>query len=154
MDAKIDQVPGPIQLERAASGDFNLIIQHMAYVDPGVLDMLYNSKNLKPGGWSWTRFKDAKLDALLDEAMVTVDLAKRCELLTEAQKIIVNNAIVMPYYGSYSIMVMTSNVKDLDFGPRPNVDLWVQDTYVEKKVELSAPAAGTSLHVPGTPDCG
>ena len=132
VDAKIDQVPGPIQLERAGTGDFNLIIQHMAYSDPGVLDMLYNSKNERPGGWSWTRFKDAKLDAFLDEAQMTVDATKRCELFTEAQKIIAQNAIVLPLYGGYSIAVIPNNVKDIGFGPRPTMEFWLQDAYFEE----------------------
>ncbi|NLE77782.1 MAG: hypothetical protein GX605_13665, partial [Chloroflexi bacterium] len=131
-DVKIDVVSGPIQLERAANGDFHLIFQHMAYADPGVLDMLYNSKNNRPGGWSWTRFVDSKLDELLDESSMTVDLDKRCELLVEAQKIIMDNALVLPIYGSFRIAVLRDNVKGFGFGPRPNVDIWVYDTYMEK----------------------
>jgi peptide/nickel transport system substrate-binding protein len=132
IDATIEQVPGPIQLERAASGDFNLLIQHMAYSDPGVLDMLYNSRNNKAGGWAWTRYLDPKLDQLLNDSDVTIDPQKRCDLLTQAQQIIAQNAIVLPYYGSYSIMVTNANVKDLNYGPRTTVEVWIQDAYVQK----------------------
>ncbi len=132
VDAKIDQVPGPIQLERAGNGEFSTIFQHMAYSDASVLDMLYNSKNLKPGGWAWTRYKDPKLDALLDQSTVTVDQTKRCQLLVDAQKVIVNQALVLPLFGRQQIAVATQKAKDFGFGSRPNVDLWLYDAYVEK----------------------
>lgn len=130
VDAKIELVPGPVQLERATSGDFHLIFQHFAYTDPGVLDMLYNSKNAKPGGWSWTRFKNERLDEVLDQSSLTVDDEKRGELLTEAQQIIVENAIVLPLYGRYYHFVMAAKVKDFVVGPRARVDVWLNDTYV------------------------
>ena len=133
VDAKIEQVPGPIQLQRAINGDFNMIYLHNAASDPSILDIMYNSANLKPGGWSWTRYKDPKLDALLNESTITVDPSKRCQLLTDAQKIIMDQALVLPVYGRLTISVMARSVKDLSFGPRPNVDLWVYDTYIEKK---------------------
>jgi len=132
-DAKIDVVPGAIQMERGTKGDFHLIFQHMTYSDPGVLDMLYNSKNAQPGGWSWTGYVDPKLDDLLNKSAVIVDLAKRCELLTEAQKIIAQNALVLPMYGRKQLVVMTSSVKDFSFGGRAAVDVWLYDTWVEKK---------------------
>jgi len=132
VDAKIEVVPGAIQNERAANGDFHMIFQHMAYSDPGVLDLLYNSKNAKPGGWAWSRYADPKLDELLNKSATTIDMGKRCQLLTEAQKIVVNNALVLPLYGRIEIAVMAPTVKGFSFGPRPNVDEWLYDTYVEK----------------------
>ena len=131
IDAKIDFVPGPIQLERAITGDFNTIYLHMAYADPGVLDMLWNSKNLRPGGWSWSRFKDARLDEVLNAAAVEMDPEKRCELLVEAQQIIQENALALPLRGGIKIAVHRDFVRGFKFGPRPNVDLWVYDAYVE-----------------------
>ncbi len=131
-DAKIEQVPGPIQLERAISGEFHTIYQHMAYSDASVLDMLYNSRNMRSGGWSWTRYQDPRLDRLLNESTVTVDQTKRCQLLTDAQKIIMEQALVLPLYGRKQIAVMANKVRGFAFGPRPNVDAWLADTYIEK----------------------
>jgi peptide/nickel transport system substrate-binding protein len=131
-DVTIDLVPGPIQLERAQSGDFHTIYLHMSYADTGgVLDLLYHSRNQGPGGWSWGNYKDPELDALLDEANITVDQEKRCELLVDAQKIIAEQALVLPTFGSFRNFAAAENVKGLSFGPRPNVDLWLHDVYVE-----------------------
>ena len=131
VDASIELVTGPIQLERATSGDFNLIFQHFAYTEPGVLDILYNSANNKPGGWSWTRYQDPKLDELLNQSSTTLDQAQRCELLVQAQQIIVDQALVLPLYGRYYVYVMAPNVKDFKVGPRPRMDAWLNDAYVE-----------------------
>jgi peptide/nickel transport system substrate-binding protein len=131
VDANVELVPGPVQLERAIKGDFHLIFQHLAYSDPSVLDLLYNSKNLQPGGWSWTRYKDAKLDQLLSQSTSTIDQTKRCQLLTEAQQIIVNQALVLPIYGRNAIAVMSAKVTDFDLGPRATIDGWLYDAYVQ-----------------------
>jgi len=128
-DASIDFVLGPIQLERAQTGDWNTIYLHMGYADPGVLDMLWNSKNLRPGGWSWSRFKDPRLDEVLDASAVEVDPDKRCELLVEAQQIIQENALALPLAGVLKIVAHRDYVRGFKYGPRPNVDLWLYDTY-------------------------
>jgi peptide/nickel transport system substrate-binding protein len=129
-DASIDFVLGPIQLERAQTGDWNTIYLHMGYADPGVLDMLWNSKNLRPGGWSWSRFKDARLDEVLDASAVEVNPDKRCELLVEAQQIIQDNALALPLAGVLTVVAHRDYVRGFKFGPRPNVDVWLYDTYV------------------------
>ena len=131
VDANVELVPGPVQLERAIKGDFHLIFQHLAYSDPSVLDLLYNSKNLQPGGWSWTRYKDAKLDQLLSQSTSTIDQTKRCQMLTQAQQMIVDAALVLPIYGRNAIAVMASKVTDFDLGPRATIDGWLYDTYVQ-----------------------
>jgi peptide/nickel transport system substrate-binding protein len=128
VDAQVELVPGPVQLERAAAGDFHTIFQHMAFSDPGVLDMLYNSKNLQPGGWSWTRYQDPELDAILDESAMTVDVAARCELLTQAQQIISDQALALPLYGNKFFAATTTAVQGFGPGPRPNVDIWLYNT--------------------------
>jgi len=131
VDATIELVPGPVQLERATSGDFDLIFQHFAQTDPSVLDMLYNSKNNRPGGWSWTRYQDPTLDDLLARSATTLDEAARCDLLTRAQQKIVDQALVLPLYGRYYVYVAAPNVKDVVVGPRARMDAWLNDAYVE-----------------------
>jgi peptide/nickel transport system substrate-binding protein len=132
IDAQIELVPGPVQLERAASGEFNTIFQHMAAADPGVLDMLYNSANLRPGGWSWSRYNNPDLDALLVESARTVDPAARCALLTEAQQIISEEVLALPLYGNKWFAALKPTVKGFGPGPRPNVDIWLYNTYLEE----------------------
>lgn len=131
VEATVELVTGPIQLERAASGDFNLIFQHFAYTEPGVLDILYNSANHKVGGWSWTGYTDPALDELLNESSTTIDTEARCALLTQVQQIIVEQALVLPLYGRYYVYVTAADVKDLVVGPRPRMDAWLNDAYVE-----------------------
>jgi peptide/nickel transport system substrate-binding protein len=130
VDAKTEIVPGPVQLDRAVKGDFHLMYLHFAYTDPGVLDILYNSKNNKPGGWSGSRDKDDKQDSLLDQAQQTVDVNKRLELFTEVQKIIFNQALILPLYGNLRITATSNKVKGFEFGPRPNSEIY--DVYIEK----------------------
>ena len=131
VDAQIELVSGPVQLERANAGDFNLIFLHFAQTDPSVLEMLYNSANNKPGGWSWTRYQDPALDQILVESASTIDEAQRCELLTQAQQMIVEQALVLPLYGRYYVYVAAPEVKGLTVGPRARMDAWLNDVYIE-----------------------
>jgi hypothetical protein len=52
-------------------------------------------------------------------------------MLTQAQQMIVDAALVLPIYGRNAIAVMASKVTDFDLGPRATIDGWLYDTYVQ-----------------------
>lgn len=67
--------------------------------DPVVLTNLFHSKNIK-GGYAWSKYSDPKLDQLLDSGQSTVDETQRGEIYAQIQKIIMENALLVPYYGN------------------------------------------------------
>ena len=115
---KVELVTGPIQLDRAAQGSFDLMWERYRYSDPGVLQLLFASENNKPGGWSWSRYKNAKLDDLLDKSVTAVNDADRCRVLAQAQAIIMRDAIVIPILTQPIITVVRNNIKDWYFEAR------------------------------------
>jgi ABC-type transport system substrate-binding protein len=96
IDLVIDKVPGPIQLERVNARDFDLIYERQRSPDPMLMDMVWNSANDVVGGWAWTGFVDERLDEVVRKIRTVPDPEARCELAHEAQRIIMNNALMLP----------------------------------------------------------
>ncbi len=112
----VESVPWTVQVERTANGDFEIVYERQRGTDPAFLYLMWSSKEAGPGGWAWTRFKDEKLDGLLDDANVETDQAKRCDYYVEAQKIIMENALTLGGWGEPNIWVMDESVKGFELG--------------------------------------
>jgi peptide/nickel transport system substrate-binding protein len=67
--------------------------------DPVVLTNLFHSKNIK-GGFAWSKYSDPHLDQLLDSGEHTIHDSERATIYAEVQKIIMDNALIVPYYGN------------------------------------------------------
>ena len=50
------------------------------------------------GPWNWSRYSNSKMDRLLDQALATVDNAKREKLLQEATEIAIRDQAVVPLH--------------------------------------------------------
>ena len=96
IDLALDRVPGPVQLERVNARDFDLIYERQRSPDPNVLDLIWNSANDVVGGWAWTGFVDERLDQVVRQLRMVPEREARCELAHEAQRIIMDNALVLP----------------------------------------------------------
>ena len=96
IDLAIEIVPGPVQLERVNARDFDLIYERQRSPDPLLMDMLWNSAHDVVGGWAWTGFVDSELDGIVSQLRVIPDQERRCELAWEAQRIIMENTLMLP----------------------------------------------------------
>jgi peptide/nickel transport system substrate-binding protein len=67
--------------------------------DPVVLTNLFHSKNIK-GGFAFSKYSDPHLDELLESGEHTIDDQQRASIYAEIQKIIMDNALLVPYYGN------------------------------------------------------
>ena len=80
--------------------------------DPSVMDYVYNSANIVDGTQSsYTRFKNDRLDEILNTAPQTLDEDARASLYKEAQMIIMENAIALPIHCYGSVYLANSAVK-------------------------------------------
>lgn len=62
--------------------------------DPDILRRVFHSKQVPPEGFNRGHFSDLRVDALLDEAAVSVDETRRLELFQETQRLL---AVELPY---------------------------------------------------------
>jgi peptide/nickel transport system substrate-binding protein len=126
----LEIVPGPVQLQRVQERTFDLIYERQRNPTAAVLHQVWHSSNDRPGGWAWTGFHDAALDAILDEIQATADQAASCELAGQAQQIISDNALQLPTLGQPMYYVLAENVKGFTLGKEGNW-FWLYNTYID-----------------------
>jgi peptide/nickel transport system substrate-binding protein len=124
-------VPGPVQLDRVRRRDFDLMYERQRSPDPQILDQVWNSKWDQPGGWAWTGFKDATLDTLLDKLRSVPDLDARCAAARDAQKIIMENALMLPTLSDPVFFALSPKVKEFQIGGEGNW-FFLQNTWLER----------------------
>jgi peptide/nickel transport system substrate-binding protein len=56
------------------------------------------------------RYKNPDFDVLFEEALKTVDVSKRMELLAKADQILIDDAVIMPIYYDNYIRLVKSDV--------------------------------------------
>ncbi|HWU36676.1 MAG TPA: ABC transporter substrate-binding protein, partial [Candidatus Acidoferrum sp.] len=134
--AKLDVKPKSIFFPEVSGGE-----KHQFYL-LGWLDGAYDSarglttnvvtynKEKGSGGWNGARFSSPEIDALVEKAGVTVNLAERDTILRQANRLVQDQVAVIPlHYGTdlYGI------VKDrgIQFTPRP--DRWLVYKDMDKK---------------------
>jgi len=125
----IELVPGPVQLERAQSKDFDLIMQRLRGNDGSLMSTVWKAANDRPGGWAWSGFRNDELEAVLDQLDNTLDFQARCELARTAQQIVTEFAPHLPSVDQPTYWVLDANVRDWTLGPEGN---WftVYNTYI------------------------
>ena len=131
VDLAVEVVPGPVQLDRVRRRDFDLMYERQRSPDPQILDQVWNSKWDQPGGWAWTGFKDATLDTLLDKLRSVPDLAARCAAARDAQKIIMENALMLPTLSDPVFFALSPKVKEFQIGGEGNW-FFLHNTWLER----------------------
>lgn len=84
--------------------------------DPSVLNITYNSANIENGA-AYTRFKSEELDNALNQAQQTMDPDKRKELYVTVQRIIMENALIIPLHTYDRVNLLQSTVEGWKFDP-------------------------------------
>lgn len=83
--------------------------QHFDWMRTTWSEPIILSRALSHGG-NFANFEHAELQALLDEAATTVDWGKRRQLLDEAQRVILEDALAIPGFTDHVIMMVRDRV--------------------------------------------
>lgn len=78
---------------------------------------MFHSSQFSPNGWNNNRFKDDRVDMLLDKARSSQDRAERIASYHESQDIIAESATWIPVYNTKEIFVMNSRVQGFKANP-------------------------------------
>lgn len=120
IDLKVEVIPGPVQLDRVNQRDFELMYERQRSPDPRILDQIWNSKYDQPGGWAWSGLKIAEVDQLLEEIAASSDIEYRCELAKDVQRIVMENAGMLPTLSQPVYYAVDNSVKDFLLGAEGN----------------------------------
>jgi peptide/nickel transport system substrate-binding protein len=94
-DVQITQMTDAAVLEAMVANEVNLTSTAWASSDPVVLSTVFHSDNIE-SGFNLTKYADPELDALLDAGSSTIDEAARAEAYAGAQRLIMEQAIIVP----------------------------------------------------------
>lgn len=130
IDLKLEQVAGPIQLERRNARDFDLMYERQRTPDPAILELVWNSANDVEGGWAWTGFVDAELDAAVIRILQVADPEERCALAHTAQRIIMENAVMLPTLSQPQFYALSAAVHNFQLSSESPY-FFLHNTYIE-----------------------
>lgn len=78
---------------------------------------MFHSSQFSPDGWNRNRYKDAKVDELLDKARSSQDREERKAMYGQVQDALGEAALWIPVYNTKETLIMNNKVKD--FTPDP-----------------------------------
>ena len=97
-----------------AKGNYNMLYIYWTRADPSPLRNLFDSENIKDGA-AYTRFVNADLDKILADASTATDDSVRLQDYMTAQKMIMDNALVLPLFTVNMVYLDLPSVKNFEF---------------------------------------
>lgn len=129
INAKSQVLTFPAAAQAAREGQHNLIPQAVSGSDPDVLRPFFHSGNIA-AGLNWSRFGNPDMDRWLDEASRTSVPAERANLYEKIQKMIMDEALILPIRDYVNLNVASVRVKGLRYSFQGWFP-WLYDVYVE-----------------------
>lgn len=86
---------------------------------------LFHSKGVPPAGWNTSRYANARVDTLLEQARKSLNQSERERLYGEVQDLLAGDMVWVPVYNTKEIIVTRSFVKGFVIHPvEYNLGLW------------------------------
>ena len=111
------------------ANDYHIIPSWWVQSDPTLLTQLYATKNIGVNNWSKSGVPD--LDKLLDQMDTEPDRAKRLAMVSQAQKMVMDNALTVPLWDYADLVVTRSALQQLVFNAAGQYS-WFYDAYLAK----------------------
>jgi peptide/nickel transport system substrate-binding protein len=105
----------------------NMTIGGWIVSDPGILTSVFHTRNMDANNRG--KVSLPALDQVLDKADVETNADQRAALYGQAQKLIMDNAFVVPLRDFAEILVTNSKLDGLTFDPRGSY-IWLYDAYL------------------------
>jgi peptide/nickel transport system substrate-binding protein len=100
--AKVETMPYSIYIKRAQKLDFSAVIQSWGAINEATIPLRFvaitfnSSKGL--GAFNFGRYSNPKADTLYEQALVTMDSARREKLLQQATEVVINDYGIIPLH--------------------------------------------------------
>ena len=113
------------RMEVSAAGEFGLMWVRLNDADPGILRLVWHSER-NAGIGNSAKFVNPELDEALALGGSAATLAERCPHYANAQRILMDQAVMIPIYAAQQIVAAVTRVRDLE--PDQNND-WPPDFF-------------------------
>ncbi|RIK45677.1 MAG: hypothetical protein DCC58_05735 [Chloroflexi bacterium] len=114
--------------EAAQKGTTQLSTVGWISSDPVVLSNIFHSKN--EGAWNLSHYENPELDAILDAGEATSDPTERQAIYTDAQVMIMEEALIVPMWGIHRNNAVEAKYKDMKRDIRTYI--WLYDAWVDE----------------------
>ncbi|MDQ0209335.1 glutathione ABC transporter substrate-binding protein [Alkalicoccobacillus murimartini] len=131
IDVSIEIVEWGAYLDQTAQGDTDMFVLGWSSATGDAdyaLAPLFHSDNVGDAG-NRSFFQNDEVDALLDEAKYELEPAKRNELYSEAQQLIIDEAPMLFTHHKVDLNAYSNTVHNLY--RHPTGDFWLQDVYID-----------------------
>lgn len=108
IELEIQQEETGVFYDGLYANDFSLAVSGLSYFDADLMYLSFHSSQYAPGG-----LVDPELDAILDRVHSTVNPEARQKAADEAQKYIIENALLVPLFTPLDNLVITSRLKNV-----------------------------------------
>jgi len=115
-------------LSDAIAGNFQLTLLRWvgANNDPDIFEFVFSSRRIPPNGANRGRYRNTRLDALLDQARVESNLARRKNLFAEAQRIVTDDLPYISLWFSDNVAVHRRRLSNISLTPSGDYDFLTQ----------------------------
>ncbi|MBN8701691.1 MAG: ABC transporter substrate-binding protein [Bacteroidetes bacterium] len=93
------------------------------YPDAETFLSVFYSKNFSPQGYNYTHYKNAKYDALYEQAQIELNEKNRNELYQQMDRMIVEEAPIVPLYYDHVVRLVNKNISGLSSNAMNILDL-------------------------------
>ena len=129
VDVKVVQLESLAAGQASAKGEANISPNVISASDPSILGLIFHSRSI--GMFNWTFYKDDKLDQLLDTGATQMDPSQRKQTYSQIQKIIMDQALIIPLAETVLLFVIRPEVHGLISDPR-GLPMYLQDAWLKK----------------------
>ncbi len=100
-------------IEAVNSGAYNLVAWNTFGVDPAIINPYYQTG----GSRNWTGYSNPDLDNILNQAVASTDTRTRRALYAQAQRLIMENALVLPIADPVNLNGASARIAGLTYDP-------------------------------------
>ena len=111
-------------LSDAIAGNFQLTLLRWvgANNDPDIFEFVFSSRRIPPNGANRGRYRNPRLDALLDQARVESNLDRRKQLFAEVQRIVADDLPYLSLWFSDNVAVYRRRLSNISLTPSGDYD--------------------------------
>jgi len=115
VDAEITLIDENASTAKFAAGDYQFGLQHINYPEGDLMFLMFHSSMI--GAVNSTFFTDPELDEVLLATRMALDQDSRQEAMNQAQKMIMEKALLIPLFADTEYRVVTKDLQGYIFSP-------------------------------------
>lgn len=119
-DVTVENVLKQKQDELILNNEYDMLVLRWVLNDPAVMVIPYHSRNIPEPGtfkFNWSRYSNPELDKLLTEAAAATTPQERQQLYADAQKLIMDEALVLPIHDQIQSIAYSADLDGIRFAP-------------------------------------